>query len=825
MPKFKLPSILTPSKKKDEANSRWGRSASMSQDDFMRKDACLVVDEQDQLTGTENKYNCHRFTPQQPRGKLHRAFSVFLFDLKGRLLLQQRAASKITFPKVWTNTCCSHPLSGFQPSEIDTPEDVATGTVQGIKRAAIRKLEHELGIPSTQVPIEKFKFLTRLHYWAADTITHGPTSEWGEHEIDYVLFLQVPSTSLSIKPNPDEVDATQFVTLPELQRLMHPSSGLLWSPWFKIIAERFLPQWWADLSTTLTTNVHFDPITIHRFDPPVEHMGGGGSAGPFLGSPPPPLAAAALAAATSNGNGYRDNSKKQGAYGKVKSHSESVFSQLLRIDEVFCALRVKFAHPFPEVDMGQKSNEDVRFCNYILGKVSRSFAAVIRQLPKGLCLETVVFYLVLRALDTVEDDMEAFVADPSVKIQHLRSFYQVALEDPSWTLKGVGKGDEARLLEEFNRVVRVFKSLAPEMQEVIGDITRRMGNGMADFVDKDLGQGTVGVKEYDLYCHYVAGLVGEGLTRMFASSGFERADLATTSEELSNSMGLFLQKTNIIRDYLEDFVDGRAFWPQEVWKLYAPSYPGTSPSLGAFAAPENRKKGLACLDHLVTNALTHVPHCLDYMSRLKTTEIFRFCAIPQVMAIATLEKVYHNPDVFTGVVKIRKGLACKLILEASTMGELFACFENFAGKIAEKARAQQQEDGGREGGMAGETVKLCEEIKKLCSGQGGSEERRRRGCAGKQGTYLAVVLTIVIVPLLAWFVRGGAEGGFLGRLSDGPAGLLGTDYVRMAILVVASLVVTFGLSYMVVNIWAPQEGKWKEMGRTVGRSSGGKKLK
>lgn len=290
-------------------------------------------------------------------------------------------------------------------------------------------------------------------------------------------------------------------------------------------------------------------------------------------------------------------------------------------------------------------------------------------------------------------------------------------------------------------------------------------------------------------------------------------------------MGLFLQKTNIIRDYLEDFVDGRAFWPQEVWKLYAPSYPGTSPSLGAFAAPENRKKGLACLDHLVTNALTHVPHCLDYMSRLKTTEIFRFCAIPQVMAIATLEKVYHNPDVFTGVVKIRKGLACKLILEASTMGELFACFENFAGKIAEKARAQQQEDGGREGGMAGETVKLCEEIKKLCSGQGGSEERRRRGCAGKQGTYLAVVLTIVIVPLLAWFVRGGAEGGFLGRLSDGPAGLLGTDYVRMAILVVASLVVTFGLSYMVVNIWAPQEGKWKEMGRTVGRSSGGKKLK
>lgn len=59
-----------------------------------------------------------------------------------------------------------------------------------MKRAAIRKLEHELGIPASQVPIEKFKFMTRMHYWAADTVTHGPESEWGEHEIDYVLLIK-----------------------------------------------------------------------------------------------------------------------------------------------------------------------------------------------------------------------------------------------------------------------------------------------------------------------------------------------------------------------------------------------------------------------------------------------------------------------------------------------------------------------------------------------------------------------------------------------------------------------------------------------------------
>ena len=53
-------------------------------------------------------------------------------------------------------------------------------------------------------------------------------------------------------------------------------------------------------------------------------------------------------------------------------------------------------------------DEDTKFCDDMLGKVSRSFAAVIRQLPKGLCLDILIFYLALRALDTIEDDMTAF---------------------------------------------------------------------------------------------------------------------------------------------------------------------------------------------------------------------------------------------------------------------------------------------------------------------------------------------------------------------------------------------------------------------------------
>lgn len=69
------------------------------------------------------------------------------------------------------------------------------------------------------------------------------------------------------------------------------------------------------------------------------------------------------------------------------------------------------------------TDENIKFCDDMLGKVSRSFAAVIRQLPEGLCVEILIFYLVLRGLDTIEDDMEAFVGREKAKLDHLRSFY------------------------------------------------------------------------------------------------------------------------------------------------------------------------------------------------------------------------------------------------------------------------------------------------------------------------------------------------------------------------------------------------------------------
>ena len=104
------------------------------------------------------------------KGLLHRAFSAFIFrPSDAKLLLQQRASEKITFPDMWTNTCCSHPLDDFKEEKVEKDQ-------LGVRVAASRKLEHELGIPKSQTPIDGFQYLTRIHYLAPSD------GMWGEHE-------------------------------------------------------------------------------------------------------------------------------------------------------------------------------------------------------------------------------------------------------------------------------------------------------------------------------------------------------------------------------------------------------------------------------------------------------------------------------------------------------------------------------------------------------------------------------------------------------------------------------------------------------------------
>lgn len=114
---------------------------------FMNDDLCIVVDKTDRVTGNASKKVCHLIENIE-NGLLHRAFSVFLFDKDNRLLLQQRASEKFTFPEMWTNTCCSHPLAIPREMGFDL-----ISSITGVQRAAQRKLSHELGIPEGEVPL------------------------------------------------------------------------------------------------------------------------------------------------------------------------------------------------------------------------------------------------------------------------------------------------------------------------------------------------------------------------------------------------------------------------------------------------------------------------------------------------------------------------------------------------------------------------------------------------------------------------------------------------------------------------------------------------
>lgn len=137
-----------------------------------------------------------------PPGRLHRAFSVLLFDGEGRTLLQRRASTKTRFPLQWANACCGHPRPG---------EDVTA--------AATRRLLDELGVPVTKLTE------AGVYAYAAD----DPATGHVEREYDHVL-VGVVSQPLTLAPNPAEVDATRWTSARELLDL---ATGLEYAPWLR----------------------------------------------------------------------------------------------------------------------------------------------------------------------------------------------------------------------------------------------------------------------------------------------------------------------------------------------------------------------------------------------------------------------------------------------------------------------------------------------------------------------------------------------------------------------------------------------------------------
>ncbi|WP_118951592.1 isopentenyl-diphosphate Delta-isomerase [Taibaiella helva] len=153
----------------------------------------ILVDEQDNEIGTVEKLAAHQ------RGYLHRAFSVFIVDRKGNMLLQQRAFDKYHSGGLWTNACCSHPNPG-----------------EAIEAAAHRRLREEMGF---QCPLDKlFEFTYHSH------LENGLI----EHEYDHV-FIGIHEGT--IEPDPAEVHSYRYSPIGEISSLV-ASTPQVFTSWF-----------------------------------------------------------------------------------------------------------------------------------------------------------------------------------------------------------------------------------------------------------------------------------------------------------------------------------------------------------------------------------------------------------------------------------------------------------------------------------------------------------------------------------------------------------------------------------------------------------------
>tara|TARA_Y100001980_G_C14546978_1_gene327309 strand:- start:215 stop:1987 length:1773 start_codon:yes stop_codon:yes gene_type:complete len=217
----------------------------------LMSEAVIVVDENDVELRSASKVAAHH-----QAGMLHRAFSVLLFNSDNRLLLQKRADDKVTFPGVWANSCCSHPLSSNEESELKDS--------LGVKRAAVRKLHQELGIDPNQINLNDFHFITKMMYSAR------MNEDWIEREIDHILVIQA-DVELSINHN--EVSEVKWVDMHELEGMLVGDidfDGEI-APWFRCIAGRIMTdEWWESVGDTAKLGELRDDLIHDMGD--VSHM-------------------------------------------------------------------------------------------------------------------------------------------------------------------------------------------------------------------------------------------------------------------------------------------------------------------------------------------------------------------------------------------------------------------------------------------------------------------------------------------------------------------------------------------------------------------------
>jgi len=296
-------------------------------------------------------------------------------------------------------------------------------------------------------------------------------------------------------------------------------------------------------------------------------------------------------------------------------------------------------------------------CWQILPDVSRSFAMVIRWLPRGLDDAVMISYLLCRIADTLEDS----VREVGEKRRQLARFADTLDEGRPEIPLDAFPATYLCLMTRTDDVLAAYRALPGHARAIIRSRVREMCEGMAKWSDRPI----VTFADQNDYCYYVAGLVGLMLTDLFHSYGHVSDRDKALLTPLAVDFGLALQKVNILRDLREDLLEDRCYWPSEVMGRHGVD-------AGSILKPEHVDASLAVMRDMVDEHWSYLEAALRYLTLLPMSA-FRlriFCAIPLFMAVATIRRCEGNSVVFLGPrpVKIPRRQARAILVRSLSLG-------------------------------------------------------------------------------------------------------------------------------------------------------------
>ena len=285
-----------------------------------------------------------------------------------------------------------------------------------------------------------------------------------------------------------------------------------------------------------------------------------------------------------------------------------------------------------------RSDDD--FQSDMLEGVSRTFALTIPQLPPGLCRVVSNAYLLCRIVDTIEDEPVISGARKNYFCQQFLGVLNATKNAEPFSrqlcasLSSKTSTAEHELIRNVPRVIQITRSFSERQREALQHCVGTMANGMAQFQLRNEEQSLQTLEDLDQYCYYVAGAVGEMLTRLFCLYSPEIAKHHDRLMQLAVSFGQGLQMTNILKDLWEDYQIGACWLPR---KIFADE--GFDPR--DLATARNRRGFQRGIQRLVGIAHGHLRNALAYTMLIPSHEvgIRNFCLWAIGLAVLTLRKI------------------------------------------------------------------------------------------------------------------------------------------------------------------------------------------